>query len=58
MTAQHNSGTLTIDSLSVDLAAQRILHEISLEVPAGTTTAVVGLRVRERPLCCAASPVS
>lgn len=42
MTAHHNGGALTIDSLSVDLAAQRILHGISMEVPAGTTTAVVG----------------
>ncbi len=42
MSSRFRGGTLAIETLSVDLAGQRVLHDVSLEVPAGTTTAVVG----------------
>lgn len=42
MTARYSGGTLNIESLSVELSGQRLLDDISLDLPAGSTTAVVG----------------
>lgn len=42
MTAHSPGGTLSLDSISVSLDGQRIIHDLSLKLPAGTTTAVVG----------------
>lgn len=42
MSTRYRGGALRIDTLSVNLAGQGILHDASLEVAAGTTTVVVG----------------
>lgn len=42
MSTRYQGGALSIEALSVNLARQDILDEVSLEIDAGTTTAVVG----------------
>lgn len=42
MTENPTGGRLGVDSISVSLAGQRILDSVSLDLPEGTTTAVVG----------------
>lgn len=42
MTAEFSGGALSVKSVSKRLAGQSILEDISLDVPAGSTTAIVG----------------